>query len=110
MQVDRLAIDFPGLNIIMSHGGLGFGDLGPTIAWRLPNVYIDYTTIHPRYLPAGLIGQLNSILKRKTIFGSGYPGMDYEIVEEWKKVIKPENQRLFFYENAAKLFGVEPAA
>lgn len=107
MQIDRIAVDFPELKIIMGHGGMGFGEIGPLIAWRMPNVYIDFTTIHPRYISKEILGMINSVLKEKAIFGTGYPGMEYCIVEEWKMRIKEENQPLFFYENAVKAFGLE---
>jgi uncharacterized protein len=107
MQIDKLAVQFPELKLVITHGGYGFGDLGPTIANRHKNVFIDYTAIHPAVLPPWTIKWMNTQLRDKIIFGTNYPCLTFDIIEEWKKVIKPQNQPLFFYENAARVLGLK---
>lgn len=105
-QIDKIAVDFPNLNLVLGHAGMGFGSLGITVANRHKNVYIDFTGLHPRYLPPDMVHALNTFLKKKGIFGTNYPSLPYSIVHEWKKIIREENQPYFFYENAAKILGL----
>ena len=106
MQIDRIAVHFPDLKLVITHGAVGFGDIGCTIANRHKNVYIDFTSIHPGILYPHVIKMINTQLRKKAIFGTNYPCLTYDICEEWKKVIKPENQPLFFYQNAARVLGL----
>lgn len=107
MQVDKLACDFPKLKLVITHGGIGFGDLGPTIANRHENVFLDLTSLHPGALPPMIMKLANTQLKRKIIFGTNYPCLDFDIVEVWKKYIKEDVQPLFFYKNAARALGID---
>jgi len=105
-HIDKLALDFPNLNLVLGHAGMGFGSLGITVANRHENVYIDFTGLHPKYLPADMVHALNTFLRKKAIFGTNYPSLPYTIVDQWKKVIREENQPDFFYNNAAKILGL----
>ncbi len=105
--LDRIAVDFPRLKIVMSHGGYGFGDIGITVAVRHPNMYIDLSGIHPDYIPERMIAMANSLLRRKVIFGTNFPCMAYDSVHLWKKIIREENHDLFFARNAKKVLGIE---
>jgi uncharacterized protein len=105
--IDQVAVDFPDLTIVMAHAGYGFGDLGLMVANRHENVYVDFTGLHPRILPKETIRMINGHLRRKSIFGTNYPCLDYNVVEEWKKVIDEKNQPNFFYKNAAHVLGIE---
>ena len=49
----------------------------------------------------------NSILRKKSMFGTNYPTLGYDLAEEWKKFIRPESQEDFFYNNAAGILGLE---
>ena len=106
-RLDQIAVDFPKLNIVMSHAGFGFGDVGLTVALRHENVYMDFSGLHPRYLPERLVGMANTLLARKVIFGTNFPCMPYDIALEWKEFIREKNQPLFFAENAKKVLGID---
>lgn len=106
MQIDKLAVDFPDLKLVITHGAVGFGDLGYTIANRHKNVYLDLTSLHPGILPPHQIRVFNTQIKDKIMFGTNYPCLTFDIAEEWKKVIKPDVQPLFFYDNAARVLGL----
>jgi predicted TIM-barrel fold metal-dependent hydrolase len=107
-HIDIVAGHFPGLKLVLGHGGVGFGLAGCMVADRHSNMFIDFTGIHPRYLPPEMIQMINSVFRNKAIFGTNFPCLSFDIVEEWKKVIKPENQPLFFYNNAARALGLGP--
>jgi predicted TIM-barrel fold metal-dependent hydrolase len=105
-RVDNVSVDFPGLRIVMSHAGNGFGDLPLILAQRHPNVYLEVSALRPKYLPESYIGALNRYLSRKFIFGTDYPLLPFSIIEEWKECVKEENRESFFHTNAEKaLFG-----
>ncbi len=105
--IDQVAVDFPKLKIVMAHAGYGFGELALMIANRHENVYIDFTGLHPRIVPKEMIRMINSHLRHKAIFGTNYPCLDYNVVEEWKKVVDEKIQPHFFYKNAAHVLGIE---
>ena len=106
-HLDRIAVDFPNLKIVMSHAGFGFGDVGTTVAIRHPNMYIDLSGLHPKYLPERLIGLSNTLLKKKVIFGTNYPCLNFEIVHAWKRVIREDNQPFFFAKNAKRVLCID---
>ncbi len=105
-QIDQLAVDFPNLRLVLGHAGNGFGNMGLTVAQRHPNVFIDFTSLHPKYLAPEMIHSANTTLRNKAIFGTNYPCLPYSIAQEWKKAIRKENHSLFFYENAMKALGI----
>lgn len=105
--IDQVAVDFHGLKLVMSHAGFGFGELGAMIANRHDNMYIDFTSLHPRSIPPTVLKMINGPLRHKAIFGTNFPCLPYSIVEKWKEVIREEVQPLFFYENAARVLGID---
>ena len=107
MAIDRLAIQFPKLRLVISHAGYGFGDVGLSIAMRHPNVFADFSGLHPKSMFPGWLAQINGPLREKAIFGTNYPCLSFDVVDKWRQVISPENQECFFHLNAAKALGVE---
>lgn len=106
-HIDKVAVNFPTLKLVLGHAGIGFGSMGITVAQRHQNMFIDFTGLSPRHLPKDMIHGINTFLKRKAIFGTNYPSLPYGIAEEWKKVIKEEVQPYFFHKNAARALGLE---
>lgn len=107
MQIDRLAVHFPELNWVIGHAGMGFGLTGIVIAQRLPNVYIDFTGLRPRYLPKEMLHAINTFLAKKAIYGSNYPSLPHDIAEEWKEVVRENVQPYFFGKNASRILGLD---
>lgn len=74
VHLDRVAVDFPDLRIIMSHIGYPWVDEAIQVAWRNPNVYIDLSGILPRYYPPQVWHFLQmGDLRERVLFGSDYP-------------------------------------
>jgi predicted TIM-barrel fold metal-dependent hydrolase len=94
------------MKLVMSHAGVGFGGLALAIAQRHPNVYLEFSAIKPRHLPAPFIKAINSYLRDRVLFGSDYPLIEFSIVEEWKKIVDEKNHDRFFHDNAAQLLGL----
>lgn len=109
MHIDQLAVDFPNLRIVMSHAGLGFGLMAMSVAMRHKNVYLEFSGLSPRFVPREMLHAINSILRKRALFGTNYPALGFEAQDEWKKVIREENQPLFFRENALRALGVQSA-
>lgn len=106
---DEIAVDFPQLKIIMSHCGVGFGPaMALAIAQRHENVYMEVSALIPKYVNQMFLHAFNSYLKKKVVFGTDYPLVPFEIVNEWKKVIREENWERFFTKNAENLLAQHP--
>jgi len=102
---DEIAVDLPNLKIVMSHAGVGFVPMPMVIAQRHKNVYLEVSALIPKYVNPMLLNAINTYLKDKVIFGTDYPLVPFDIADQWKEHIKPENHELFFYKNALRLLG-----
>ena len=106
VHIDHIAVNFPGLRIVMCHAGFGFGDAGLAVVARHPNMFADFSGLHPKALPREMIQAINGPLKDKAIFGTNYPCLTFDIVSEWRKVVREENQSAFFLLNAQRALGI----
>lgn len=98
--VDEVAVDFPELKFIMSHGGNGFGPSVLAVAQRHPNVYLEFSALRPKYMAPEFIQATNTYLKKKCIFGTDYPLIEFsEQIDLWKYALREEVWELFFYQN-----------
>jgi predicted TIM-barrel fold metal-dependent hydrolase len=115
---DIVAQDFPELKIIAGHGGWPWVPEMMAVVRRNANVYIDISSIEPRYLgmPGSgwetLMNLGNSILQDRILFGSTWLFMGRTIRELADGVmalpLKQTVKRKWLYENAAQLFGLSP--
>jgi predicted TIM-barrel fold metal-dependent hydrolase len=108
MYIDDVAVDFPGLPIILAHPSFPWQDEAISICLHKPTVYIDLSGWSPKYFPANLVQYANTLLKKKVLFGSDYPLItpDRWMADFAKLDIKPEVRPLILKENAAKLLGL----
>jgi predicted TIM-barrel fold metal-dependent hydrolase len=108
MPIDDVAVDFPGMPIIMAHPSFPWQDEAISICLHKPTVYIDLSGWSPKYFSPTLIQYANSLLKTKVLFGSDYPWItpDRWLADFDKIGIKPEVRPLILKENAARLFGL----
>ncbi|MBN1381607.1 MAG: amidohydrolase family protein [Deltaproteobacteria bacterium] len=108
-HIDEIAVDFPELKIIVSHGGNGFGPPILSVAQRHPNVYLEYSALNPSYMAPEFLYAANTYLKNKCIFGTDYPLVDFNIaIDHWKKVLRENVQELFFRQNVLDALYKEP--
>ena len=74
VHLDRIAVDYPDLKIVISHVGYPWVDEAVQVAWRNPNVYVDLAGILPRYYPPQVWHYLQMAdLRDRVLFGSDYP-------------------------------------
>jgi uncharacterized protein len=107
--IDEIAVDFPELKIIVSHGGNGFGVPILAVAQRHPNVYLEFSALTPSYMAPEFLYAANTYLKQKCLFGTDYPLVEFEpAITKWKKVLREDVQENFFYKNVLDALYQEP--
>jgi predicted TIM-barrel fold metal-dependent hydrolase len=105
-HLDRVAADFPGLKIVVSHGGWPWVHQVLHIAFRRPNIYLS-----PDQYLANLPGSddyiraADGFLADRFLYASSYPFTPVTGYSAWfkKLPIKPEAMEKILYKNAAKL-------
>ncbi|OIJ65040.1 amidohydrolase family protein [Streptomyces mangrovisoli] len=108
MLLDDVAADHPHLKIIMAHPAVPWVDAAISIATHKSNVYIDLSGWSPKYFPAQLVRQANTVLRHKVLFGSDFPVLtpdrwlgDFERLD-----MKEEVRPLILKQNAATVLGL----
>ncbi|MCF7824329.1 MAG: amidohydrolase family protein [Candidatus Marinimicrobia bacterium] len=97
---DEIAVDFPELKIIMSHGGNGFGPSVLAVTQRHPNIYLEFASMRPKYMAPEFIQAANTYLKDRCIFGTDYPLTDFDNqVKLWQYALREEVWDKFFRQN-----------
>jgi uncharacterized protein len=108
IYVDDVAVDFPGLKILLAHGGRPLWmDTAFFLLRRHPNVYLDISSIPPKKLLT-YFPRLHEIA-HKTLFGSDWPSPGVVEVgrnlEEFKTLpISAEMQEQILGKTAASLW------
>lgn len=108
--VDDVAVDFPGLKIILAHGGRPLWmNSAFFMVRRHPNVRMDISSIPPQRL-LEYFPRLEEIA-HKVIYGSDWPGPSVASMRAGIDVIcrlklSDEAKRMIFYDNAAGLFPI----
>ena len=98
--LDEVAVDFPELKLVISHGGNGFGPPVLTVAQRHPNVYLEFSALRPKHMAPEFIQAANTYLKKKCIFGTDYPLIEFkEQIDLWKYALREEVWEFFFHKN-----------
>jgi len=110
MYLDEVALDFPGLTLIGSHGGWPWGNELVAMAWKHPNVYCDCSAWMPKLLPK-LHPQLFIFMQfwsgqEKTLFGTN--GMGFEAFKKqfMELPLSDEAKRKIMRENAIKVLNL----
>jgi uncharacterized protein len=109
MPIDDVAVDFPGMPIIMAHPSFPWQDEAISICLHKPTVYIDLSGWSPKYFSPTLVQYANTLLKHKVLFGSDYPLItpDRWLADLEKTAIREDVRPLILRENAITLFGLE---
>ena len=109
MFIDDVAVDFPGMPIVLAHPSFPWQENALAVATHKPQVYIDLSGWSPKYFPPLLIQYANGLLKHKMLFGSDFPVItpdrwlaDFETIG-----IKPEVKPLILKQNAIRLLGLD---
>lgn len=76
--IDTIALKFPQLKIICGHIGHPWTAEMVAVAWKHENVYIDTSAHLPKYYPPELIQFANTTGRKKVMFGTNFPQLDWE--------------------------------
>lgn len=109
MLLDDLAARFPALQIVMAHPSVPWQDEALAVATHKANTWIDLSGWSPKYFPANLVRQANSILQNKVLFGSDFPLIT---PERWMNDfagldLKDDVRPKILKTNAMRLLGLE---
>jgi predicted TIM-barrel fold metal-dependent hydrolase len=108
IYLDDVAVDFPDMPIIIAHPSVPWQDEALAVAAHKPQVYIDLSGWSPKYFPAQLVAQANTLLKEKVLFGSDFPALspDRWLSDFAKLDIRDEVRPMILKNNAARLLGL----
>ena len=109
IHVDDVAVDFPGLKIVLAHPSFPWQDEALSMAMHKPEIYIDLSGWSPKYFPPQLVHYANTLLKHQVLFGSDFPMIkpDRWLRDFEQLPIDDEVRPLILKENAARLLGLE---
>lgn len=110
--LDRVAMNFPDMKIVLTHAGFPYITQTCWIAMHRPNVYLspDFWILSTNPGFQDYVTAANNTLQDQFIFGSVYPagpGLKGAIEDLQKVGIKDEVLPKFLYENAARLLKLE---
>lgn len=109
VHIDRVAGDFPGMRIALTHGAWPWVTEILHVAYRRTNVYVS-----PDQYLCNLPGMndyliaANGFLADRFLYGSSYPFIGVKIYHDWFRTlpIKPELLDGILYGNAARFLGL----
>jgi len=90
--VDQVACHFNDLILVCHHGGWPWAHEMVAVAWKHPNVYLEFGAIAPAYIASGggwgdVPRFMDSLLHEQILFGTDWPMMRYErVLEEVEKL------------------------
>ncbi len=108
MYLDDVAVDFPGMPIILAHPSFPWQEEALAVATHKPQVYIDLSGWSPKYFPPILVQYANTLLKDRVLFGTDFPMLT---PERWRKdleltAIRDAVKPGLYKDNAARLLGL----
>jgi uncharacterized protein len=109
MCVDDVAVDFPGLKIVLAHPSFPWQDEAISVALHKQQVYIDLSGWSPKYFPPQLVRYANTQLRERVLFGSDFPMItpDRWLADFEQAGFKDEVRPLILKENAIRLLELE---
>lgn len=109
-HIDRVAADFPGLRLAITHGAWPWVSEILHVAFRRPNVYLSpdqYLCNMPGM--EDYIQAANGFLAERFLYASSYPFIGVKQYADWFRAlpIRPELLPQLMYGNAARFLGIE---
>ena len=108
MYVDDVAVDFPGMPIVLAHPSFPWQEEAISVAMHKAQVYIDLSGWSPKLFPPILLQYANTVLQDKVLFGSDYPVITPDRwLRDFEKIdIRDEVRPKILKANAARLLGL----
>ena len=108
IYLDDVACDFPELKLIGIHVGIPWTDEMIAMAWKHENVFIGSDAHSPKYWPPQFVHYINTYGKKKVLFGTDFPILDFERtrkeIDDLK--LRKESNLLFLRENAKRIYNI----
>lgn len=108
--IDRLALDFPSLTLVIAHGGWPFVTEICHVAFNRENVYLA-PDLYTMNVPGNrdYLASANYFIPEKFLFGTAYPCVSMqEAVDYYRNWgLRPEVLPKVMYQNAADVLGIE---
>lgn len=107
--IDEVAMDFPELRILISHGGYPWVTEAIAVTWRHKNVYLDISG-YEEFPGAEAYSQAaGGLLRDKMLFASGHPYVPFKrALKVFDRLpIKPEARDNILYKNAITALKLE---
>jgi predicted TIM-barrel fold metal-dependent hydrolase len=119
LNVDEVAVDFPGVNIIICHLGNPWFRDTMEVVYKNANVYTDisglvlgdFTDRFERYMAKQFQEMMvYGVEPEKVLFGTDWPISSMESYLRFmdELTVTPGEKRKILYDNAASLFNIEP--
>ena len=104
-DVDKVARDFPGLTIVMSHGGYPFVNEAVYTCLRNANVYMDISEYERAPMVNVYVEAMNNLIPDKVVFASAHPFVELkDALNAYKAFpLKPEVREKVMYGNARRI-------
>lgn len=108
--IDQIAIDFPDLKIVCGHIGYPWTTEMIAVATKHRHVYIDTSAYTARRYPQELVAYMKRHGQDKVLFGTNYPMITpAKCLEHLGHLeLSAEVKNKFLFENAARVFEIEP--
>lgn len=117
LYVDEVACDFPGLRIVLNHGGWPWVHESVALARKHRNLYIEIGGIAPKYIGKPnsgwdiLLSLAGNLLQDQILFATDSMIPFQRAVEEARALpLKEEVKEKLLFRNAAALLGLKDAA
>ncbi|HXV71500.1 MAG TPA: amidohydrolase family protein [Acidimicrobiia bacterium] len=108
MAIDDVAVDFPGMSIVMAHPSFPWQDEALSVAMHKPQVSIDLSGWAPKRFPQSLVAAISRSLSGQALFGSDYPLITPErwLGEFGEIDVEPSVRDAILKGNAVRLLGL----
>jgi predicted TIM-barrel fold metal-dependent hydrolase len=106
MYLDEIAYFLPELVVVMAHGADPWWNVAIRLMIKYKNLYLMTSAYAPKYFPPELVHFMNTRGKRKILFASDHPVLDFgRLIPEAEALpLRDGVLDLFLYENAHRLF------
>jgi predicted TIM-barrel fold metal-dependent hydrolase len=106
MKADKVAIDFPSLDLVLTHTGWPWVDEWCSMLWRFPNVYGNIGAYYPSFLPDRQVEFINQRISNKVMWATNGLGLE-RCKQEFRDLdLKPETEQAVLRENAFEVFDI----
>lgn len=107
MYADQVAMDFPDLDIVLTHSGWPWTEEWCSMLWRFPNVYGCFGAYYPSFLPERQVEFMNGKIRHKVMWQTNGLDLERHKQEMLDLPVSEETKEQVLRENAAELYGLD---